>query len=68
MTITTNLLAVHTIVVSTQHDEFVKPENDSAEAQLKADKVMLDKIYEDVKDILMPRVLNLLPRKSEEII
>lgn len=45
-----------TIVVSTQHDDFIKPADDTMEAQLKADKQMLDKIYEDVVNILMPRV------------
>ena len=32
---------IDTIVVSTQHDEFIQPENDSKEAQLKADEEML---------------------------
>ena len=47
---------IDTIVVSTQHDDFVKPADDSAEAQLKADEEMLAKIREDVLNILMPRV------------
>ena len=32
---------IDTIVVSTQHDEFIQPENNSKEAQLKADEEML---------------------------
>lgn len=48
---------IDTIVVSTQHDDFVAPENDSKEAQLKADEVMLAKIHDDVVNILMPRVI-----------
>ncbi len=47
---------VDTIVVSTQHDDFVKPANNTHEAQLKADKEMLDKIRQDVLSILIPRV------------
>lgn len=47
---------IDTIVVSTQHDDFVKPADDTQEAQLKADKEMLGKIREDVLNILIPRV------------
>ncbi len=49
-------LRIRTIVVSTQHDPFVEPENDTREAQLKADEAMLSKIREDVINVLMPRV------------
>ena len=42
---------IDTIVVSTQHDDFVKPADNSAEAQLKADEEMLAKIREDVLNI-----------------
>lgn len=49
-------LRIRTIVVSTQHDPFVAPENDTREAQLKADEAMLSKIREDVINVLMPRV------------
>ena len=47
---------IDTIVVSTQHDDFVKPADGTPEAQLKADEEMLDKIRQDVIGILMPRV------------
>ena len=47
---------IDTIVVSTQHDNFIKPENDSQEARDKADKAMLDRIHDDVLNILIPRV------------
>lgn len=49
-------LRIDTIVVSTQHDDFVKPADDTQEAQLKADEEMLGKIREDVLNILIPRV------------
>lgn len=47
---------IDTIVISTQHDEFVLPKDDTSEAQLKADAEMLDKIRKDVIEILIPRV------------
>ena len=50
-------LRVHTIVVSTQHDEFVQPDSDTAEARAAADTRMLAKIREDVINILVPRVI-----------
>ena len=45
---------VHTIVVSTQHDDFVKPSATKTQAQ--ADQEILSKIREDVKKVLIPRV------------
>ena len=48
---------IDTIVVSTQHDDFVQPVDASAEAQLKADEEMLAVIRKDVIEVLMPRVI-----------
>ena len=48
---------IDTIVVSTQHDEFVLPADGSAAAQLKADEEMLAVIRKDVIEVLMPRVI-----------
>ena len=48
---------IDTIVVSTQHDDFVQPADASAEAQLKADEEMLAVIRKDVIEVLMPRVI-----------
>ena len=45
---------VHTIVVSTQHDEFILPKKGKTAQQ--AEKEMQDKIKDDVLNILMPRV------------
>jgi len=50
-------LRVHTVVVSTQHDEFVQPEDDSPAAQKKADEAMLSKIREDIINKVVPRVI-----------
>ena len=51
---------IHTIVISTQHDEFIDPCCDSKEAQDKADAEMLETIKNDVCNILLPRVLGKL--------
>ncbi len=50
-------LRVHTIVISTQHDDFISPENDSLEAHNEADRKMLSKIREDIIQHLIPRVI-----------
>lgn len=52
---------INTIVISTQHDEFIAPAEATPEAQAIADRAMLDKIAEDVRAILIPRVLAKLP-------
>lgn len=46
---------IDTIVVSTQHDEFITPEE--AGSQERADELMLEQIRHDVVSILIPRVL-----------
>ena len=48
---------IDTIVVSTQHDEFVMPADATREAQLAADAAMLARIREDVIRVLIPRVV-----------
>jgi S-adenosylmethionine synthetase len=51
---------VHTIVVSTQHDDFIKGNGNITQEQ--ADTTMLSKIREDVRSILIPRVKALDPQ------
>ena len=58
---------VHTIVVSTQHDEFILPHDHSQAAQDAADKQMLDTIYHDVKNILLPQVIAELPEATQKM-
>lgn len=53
---------IHTIVISTQHDDFIKPANETPEAQLKADEAMVEWIRKDIMDILLPRVKAKLPK------
>ena len=52
---------IHTIVVSTQHDDFIAPADATPQAQKAADDAMLSTIYNDVKNILIPRVKASLP-------
>lgn len=58
---------VHTIVISTQHDEFIAPTGNSEKAQLTADLEMLATIKKDVENILIPRVIALLPKRVQEL-
>ena len=51
---------IHTIVISTQHDEFIQPMNDTREAQEEADREMLAVIRRDIIEILIPRVIESL--------
>ena len=48
---------VHTIVVSTQHDEFIVPTAENGLTQEEADEKMLARIKEDVIHVLIPRVI-----------
>ena len=54
---------VHTIVVSTQHDEFIKA-NDSL-TEKEAERLMQEQIREDVRTILIPRVKARLERAND---
>ena len=56
-------LRVHTIVVSTQHDEFIKPTESRNEKE--AEIMMQQMIREDVKNILIPRVKARLERAGD---
>lgn len=56
---------VQTIVISTQHDEFVK-ENGTIDAK-KADEMMVGQIENDVRTILLPRILEKFPQYRQYI-
>jgi S-adenosylmethionine synthetase len=58
---------IDTIVVSTQHDDFIKPINQSSEAISEARKKMHEIIYNDIKNILIPRVINTLPERVQKL-
>ncbi len=56
-------IRVHTIVISTQHDEFVTIGNGKSQEQ--ADSEMLETIRQDIKEILIPRVKASLPAEQQ---
>ena len=60
-------LRIDTIVISTQHDEFVLPKDKSHKAELVAEKAMQEKIGEDLKKILIPRVKKTLPARIQKL-
>ena len=62
-----NPLRIDTIVISTQHDEFVLPKDKSQKAELVAEKEMQQKIKEDLEKILMPRVKKTLPARIQKL-
>ncbi|GHV61662.1 S-adenosylmethionine synthase [Bacteroidia bacterium] len=60
-------LRIHTIVVSTQHDDFIQAVDETAEAQLRADEAMVEWIKKDITDILLPRVKAQLPGRVQNL-
>ena len=56
---------VHTVVISTQHDEFIEPADGMTQEE--ADERMLAVIKKDVKEILLPRVIAQLPEKVRDM-
>ena len=70
-----NPIRVHTIVISTQHDEFVDQslgKMSVAEAVRQygrdtVDKAMHDKIEEDIRNILIPKLIKSLPKETEAL-
>ncbi len=59
------LVRVNTIVVSTQHDEFIHPDAETTQAE--ADRRMLDAIERDVREILIPRVRAKMPAELQAL-
>ena len=58
---------IDTIVVSTQHDDFIPPIDDSPEARKAADNEMLETIKLDVEKILIPRVKKQVPTRVKSL-
>jgi S-adenosylmethionine synthetase len=58
---------IDTIVVSTQHDEFILPVDKSVKAIKSAEKEMQDRIKEDVRTVLIPRVKKGLPPRIKKL-
>ncbi|MEI7490501.1 MAG: methionine adenosyltransferase [Bacteroidota bacterium] len=59
-------MRIDAIVVSTQHDDFVKPKDKSEKAEKAAEKAMQDKIRTDILNILIPRVKKNLPARIKK--
>ncbi|MGQ8867773.1 methionine adenosyltransferase [Myroides sp. TSA_177.3] len=51
-----------TIVLSTQHDDFIQAENATPEAKAKAETAMQAQIKKDIIEVLIPRVLAKYPQ------
>ena len=47
---------IDTIVISTQHDDFIRPQTTSSEDIARAEEEMLSRIKKDIQEILLPRV------------
>lgn len=58
---------IHTLVISTQHDEFIEPLDDTPQAAKIAEKETLATIEKDVREVLIPRVLAKLPEKTRAL-
>lgn len=58
---------IDAIVISTQHDDFVKPLSNSKEDKKIAEDKMLAKINADIKSILIPRVIAKLPENLQKL-
>ncbi|MBD5225736.1 MAG: methionine adenosyltransferase [Bacteroidales bacterium] len=56
---------VNTVVVSTQHDDFIQPTGDMTQGE--ADEKMLEVIRHDVETVLLPRVRASLPEHIRAI-
>lgn len=58
-----NPVRIDTIVVSTQHDEFILPSGNTPEARKSAELQMQNKIREDIEKHLIPRAADVLPER-----
>ena len=58
---------IDTIVISTQHDEFVLPKDGSQKAEKAAEREMQKKITEDLNKYLIPRVKKTLPAEIRRL-
>jgi len=59
--------AIKTIVISTQHDDFVKPADNSKAAHDTATAAMQKKIREDIEKFVLPRTKKLLPARLRKL-
>lgn len=62
-----NPVRIDTIVLSTQHDEFIEPKSGKQTDRKKAEKEMLAKIKGDILKVLIPRVKRQLPARIKRL-
>jgi S-adenosylmethionine synthetase len=60
-------LMIDSIVLSTQHDEFELPSSNTQSAKMKAEKAMQQRIEQDVKKILIPKVKKKMPLRVRQL-
>lgn len=60
-------LMIDSIVLSTQHDEFEVPENDTPRAIQKAEIAMQERIAHDIKKHIIPKVKKALPARARTL-
>jgi S-adenosylmethionine synthetase len=60
-------LRIDTIVISTQHDEFILPANLTPAEKTFAEEKMIEQIKSDVEKILLPRVKKLVPAHLKKL-
>ena len=60
-------LRIDTVVVSTQHDEFILPKGNSEIAWKTAEEMMQQKIREDIETYLIPRVKKQVPPRIKKL-
>lgn len=58
-------IRIDTIVISTQHDDFIEPTDKLTQEE--ADTAMQHRIYEDIKNILIPRVKSNYPDYVQDL-
>ena len=58
---------IDAIVLSTQHDDFVKPKSNSLADKKAAENEMLERINADIKNTLIPRVVAKLPADTQKL-
>lgn len=60
-------LMIDSIVLSTQHDEFELPENNTPRAIQKAEQAMQERITQDIKKHIIPKVKKALPARARRL-
>jgi S-adenosylmethionine synthetase len=63
-----NPVRIDTIVISTQHDEFILPKTKSHTSEKAAEKAMQKQIHDDLLKYLVPRVKKSLPERIQKLI